>query len=374
MEGNNMSKKLNPYLNIGPGQIIAREMEALNWNQEDLAQILEMSVKSINHILNNRQSITIETAILLGKAFTTSPEFWLNLDQNYRLRLKTADKKESDTEVKAEIRKHMPLLEMRKKGWLSFDTSTGSQKKAFSNFWGIKEPHFDMYKDNKLFCARQAKENLSFTEYYTRTWFKKAQDEAAKIKSNPYDQKKLIHLLEIINNFTLKKNGVSLFIDELYNCGIKFFVLSHLEKTYLDGAAFISGDNPAVIYTARHKKNDSFWWTIVHELSHVLLHLKQKNKCFLDNIDIKSDTDKEEIEADEKTAQILKRNLIYQEFSSEKMNLTENRLLEISENVNLSPAVVLGILQYSGKATYRTKLNSYKEPVLDLIPKKYIKG
>jgi HTH-type transcriptional regulator/antitoxin HigA len=72
-------------------------MEALNWSQEDLSDIIGMSSKSISQMINNKQSITVETAILLAKAFDSSPEFWLNLEQNYRLRLKEETEKEKET-------------------------------------------------------------------------------------------------------------------------------------------------------------------------------------------------------------------------------------------------------------------------------------
>ena len=93
-----MSTKLKPYINIGPGQIIRRNLEALNWTNKDLADIINMSDKSISLLINNKQSITVETARLLAKAFDTTPEFWLNLDQNYRLRNQEEGKAEEDAQ------------------------------------------------------------------------------------------------------------------------------------------------------------------------------------------------------------------------------------------------------------------------------------
>lgn len=90
-----MIENLKPFINIGPGEIIKDNLDALNWSQEDLAEIMGMSVKSISHIINNKQAVTIETARLLAKIFNTSPQLWLNLDNNYRLRLE----KENDLGV-----------------------------------------------------------------------------------------------------------------------------------------------------------------------------------------------------------------------------------------------------------------------------------
>ena len=76
-----------PFIVIGPGHILQRNLEALNWTNRDLAGILGMSEKSINLLLNNKQSVTVQTARFLADAFKTSPEFWLNLEQNYRVRV-----------------------------------------------------------------------------------------------------------------------------------------------------------------------------------------------------------------------------------------------------------------------------------------------
>lgn len=86
--------KYKPFLNIGPGEFIKEELEVRNWRQEDLAEILGISLKSVNKLIMNKQSVTIETALLLSKAFGQSPQHWMNLDTNYRLRLQSEDSKE----------------------------------------------------------------------------------------------------------------------------------------------------------------------------------------------------------------------------------------------------------------------------------------
>jgi HTH-type transcriptional regulator/antitoxin HigA len=83
-----MIKNYKPYFNIGPGPFIKEELEARNWRQEDLAEIMGMSSKSVNKLINNKQAITVETAQRLSKAFGQSPQYWFALDANYRLRLK----------------------------------------------------------------------------------------------------------------------------------------------------------------------------------------------------------------------------------------------------------------------------------------------
>ena len=68
-----------------PGDFIREELEARGWTQRDLAEILGRPVQAVNAIVNGKKEITPETAIALGAAFQTSPEFWLNLESAYRL-------------------------------------------------------------------------------------------------------------------------------------------------------------------------------------------------------------------------------------------------------------------------------------------------
>lgn len=371
-----MSAKVKPFLNIGPGQIISRTLSALNWTNKDLSDVIGMSEKSVSQMINNKQSITVDTAILLGKAFNTSPEFWLTLEQNYRLREKGEVDKENETGTKAKIRTYMPLLEMNKKGWLQCDRSASSQILAYNEFWNCTDLDFSHYDQDTAalpFCARQGKHDERYTLYYSITWHRKACIEAKKTKVGVYSKKKLEDLFSRIAEFTLLPDGPEKFIKELYSCGIKFFVLSHLSKTYLDGASFFDGRNPVIVYTARYDRIDNFWWTVAHEIVHVLRHIRDEKDCFLDNLDDCTGINEQEAEADRETGQSLKVNEIIAKAKPYKTYFTEARLNEIARDVSLSPSVVIGILHHHKVIEWRT-LAKVRQSALRYIPVEYIKG
>ncbi len=81
-----LMKELKPFYNPGAGDIIRDAMEELGWNQADLAEITGLTEKSVNLIINNKQAIIPETAILLGQVFSTPAEMWLKLQVGYDLR------------------------------------------------------------------------------------------------------------------------------------------------------------------------------------------------------------------------------------------------------------------------------------------------
>lgn len=83
---------------IHPGDILRTEfMEPLGITAYRLAKELHVSAPRINDLVRGKRSITADTAIRLGKFFGTSPQMWLNLQNDYDLRL--ADSREHN-EVK----------------------------------------------------------------------------------------------------------------------------------------------------------------------------------------------------------------------------------------------------------------------------------
>jgi antitoxin HigA-1 len=73
---------------IHPGEILKEEfLEPHGISANKLAQTLGIPTNRITAIINGTRRITGETAILLGHAFATSPEFWLNLQMRHDLDL-----------------------------------------------------------------------------------------------------------------------------------------------------------------------------------------------------------------------------------------------------------------------------------------------
>ncbi len=69
-----------------PGGILRRQyIEPLSLTISELANMLGVSRKTLSKIINEHGSITPDMALRLSKAFKTTPELWLNLQQNYDL-------------------------------------------------------------------------------------------------------------------------------------------------------------------------------------------------------------------------------------------------------------------------------------------------
>jgi addiction module HigA family antidote len=80
---------------IHPGEHLAEQLEELGMSAAALARQLEVPTNRITEILNGRRAVTGDTALRLGHFFGTSPEFWMNLQKLYELRL--AEQKSGET-------------------------------------------------------------------------------------------------------------------------------------------------------------------------------------------------------------------------------------------------------------------------------------
>jgi addiction module HigA family antidote len=79
---------------IHPGEHLAEQLEALDMSAAELSRKLRVPANRITEIVNGQRAVTGDTALRLGHFFHTSPEFWLNLQSIYDLRV--AEQKSGD--------------------------------------------------------------------------------------------------------------------------------------------------------------------------------------------------------------------------------------------------------------------------------------
>lgn len=87
-------RKLPP---IHPGELLRDELHEIDVSLNELARALRVPMNRISAIANGKRSITVDTAIRLGRYFGTSAQVWLNLQHAYDL--ETADRESIEREV-----------------------------------------------------------------------------------------------------------------------------------------------------------------------------------------------------------------------------------------------------------------------------------
>lgn len=369
------AKELKPFYNVGPGDFILDFLDSFGWTQNDLAEVTGFSLKTINLLINNKQGITPETAVTLEKVFGSPADFWIEVDAKYQIRKREEQNSEKNelTAKKAMLRKYMPVAEMKKKGWFLYDIDTvkGIEQECVRIFNQPSIPESEYLQEYK-FCVRQTNFDYDYTLWYSKTWFEYAKLHAASFELPEYNRNKLENIANNLYEYTLKVDGVNELINDLNACGVGFFCLSHLQKTYLDGAAFICGNNPFVVYTCRYDRIDNFWFVIAHEIAHILHHYDFLKEAFLDNLEHQAETDREK-EADKYAGIYLNQDKVLEIGQIYGKYLNTSRLSQISEQTKVSIPVALGMLQHFGMLDWR-QFAKYKVHAKDSIPEELIKG
>jgi addiction module HigA family antidote len=79
-------QKRRPRKPIHPGEILREQfMAEFGVSMNRLARDLRVPVTRISEIVNQRRSVTSDTALRLARCFGTTPEFWMNLQTSYNL-------------------------------------------------------------------------------------------------------------------------------------------------------------------------------------------------------------------------------------------------------------------------------------------------
>lgn len=361
------TSQIRPAKKFGPGYFIREQMELRDWTQEELAEVTGFSQKHISELLNDKKPVSLDMARVLGEVFNTSPQYWMNLDTAYRLWVQSEKtEKEAAADIKAQIYERMPIRDMVKKGWLPVTKSAEELMDAVKSFWAWEKLDFSVMDRDLLPClARRSSAYNQYNASYALTWYQMARNKAAAIEAPPYRKENLEALYDKLHTFTPAPERIGEFLSALNQAGVKFLLLPHLEKTYLDGAAFFSGANPVVAYTARYNRIDHFWFTVAHEIAHILLHLDENTPFILDDLQDDERNQMEE-EANELASSRLRHPEIWA-FLHPYLHYTPlEKVEECAETYGLHPAIVLGKLAHEDKKYFRY-MGRYQEEVVRWI-------
>ncbi len=76
-------KKMEP---IHPGEVLLEEfLKPMGISQYRVAKDISVPARRINEIVHGKRAITADTALRLGRYFSMTPEFWINLQTHYDL-------------------------------------------------------------------------------------------------------------------------------------------------------------------------------------------------------------------------------------------------------------------------------------------------
>jgi HTH-type transcriptional regulator/antitoxin HigA len=348
----NITKKQPvPYEPTHAGTLIRDEIEVRNISQKELAMVLDIKQSFLNEIIKGKRPITAETALLLGKTLEIPAEYFMKFQSQYELdraAIKEKNiKKVENISLWKIISDLIPVKILIKRGYLGNDLSKNIE--AIKEIFSIDsiDGLIKVYSERKIAFYKKS-EKLETERKNLITWSVLAEYEARKKTVNTFNFDNLPQLSKELSYIFFENENVLKKLERIFTSyGVRFTVLEKLDKTPIDGYSFWSEKNPAIAITLRHKRIDNLAFTIMHELGHIILHLKgNKDLKFMD-LD-----EKEENEIEKEADNFAKINLIPNEIFIKRMS--DESIINLSREYCINPAIIFGRMCYE-TSNYKIK-------------------
>lgn len=248
-----------------PGEFLREELEARDWSQQELADILDRPPRLISELIAGKRAITPETAKGLAEAFGTSPDYWMNLESQYQLSKVTVPN--DNVARKARLYTKFPVREMLRRGWVRASESIEVLEQRFCEFFDIPT-----VEATPQLChnARKTYANADTTPLQM-AWLFRVRALASQQVVPAYSQAKLLAAVEKMRAFILAPEEVRHAPRLLAEAGVRLVFVEPLAGSKMDGACFwLDGTKPVIGMTLRFDRIDNFWFVLRHEIEHVL--------------------------------------------------------------------------------------------------------
>lgn len=249
-----------------PGDIIRDELEARNWTQADLAEILGRPLTLVNEILTGRRAITPETAHGLGDAFSVDPQFFLNLESAYQL-WKVARTRRHDDEISRRASLYeAPVRELVRRRWIERSEAVAVLEERVLKFYGVTA--FTERPNLWPIAARTSAPNLTWSHW---AWLVRAKQLGQAVPVyGAFSDDRLAEAIARLRPLLHAPPEVRHAPRILAEAGIRLVIVEHVPKTKWDGACFwLDAKSPVIAMSLRYDRIDYFWHTLMHELKHV---------------------------------------------------------------------------------------------------------
>ena len=334
--------KSRSYIATPPGATIKEQLLDRGLSQKEFALRMGMSEKHISKLINGEVQLTPDVAVRLEMVLGIPAKFWNKLESTYREKL-VKIKVENEMDADIERAKKFPYREMSKNGWIP-ETRKNTEKviNLRKYFEVVNLAIIEDMKLSKIACRRLSE--TAKGDFALLAWAQKAKLEARSIKTSPIDLKTLTKNIPRIRKMTTldPSDFCPLLINLLSNCGIALVFLPHIGGSFLHGATFYDGNKIVVGLTVRGKDADKFWFSLFHELGHILLgHINQPNGT----------TQDDEIAADNFAKETLIPTEIFATFIIQN-NFSNESIQAFADSNNILCGIVVGRLQKEGYIPY----------------------
>ncbi len=346
-----------PNWAIHPGEDVKEFAEYRGWSNRELAKRMGVHENTITNLINGKDRITQDLAQKLAKIFDMKASFWMNAQAIYDESL-PRQQKEEEKEVFEKLKN--TYSEMSKRGWVSTTKRIDVNEKIenLCRYFAISSL-LSLSNVGAGNIAFRKKEKNGFVPEILACWLRKGEIDMQKDKSKlkPFNKNSLKESLPKIKQLN-QKNFSEIrekLVDILAESGIYLAYTPNLKNCSTAGATRYLGDTVLVQVSDMGKREDIFWFTLFHELGHVLLHLKKKDSF----VDIENNIeDEKEKEADNYALNFLIDPEQYKNFINTN-DFSEKAIKSFALSQSVDPGILVGRLQKEFNV-WKTPFNKFR--------------
>ncbi|WP_026874482.1 ImmA/IrrE family metallo-endopeptidase [Jiangella gansuensis] len=325
---------------VPTGEFITEWLDDHEVSQGELAQQMGMSRKHVNRVIAGAP-LTPDFANRLQLVTGVPAARWLALEGTYRADIERLGQEEelaSRTDLldqlaksSAYLRKHQIVTATRRK--------PGILLREIMAFFGVGDADQLSLQLQKPVAAFRQSEAHRIDVASVATWLRmgelEAMDEFPNAKE--YSESRLRESLEDIRSLSRSTNYPEILSARLAELGVILVAVPEVEGCRAYGATRWLRKHPIIQLSLRGKNDGQFWFTLFHELGHVLLH--PRDQLFVEGIDGKDS------EFERQANDFAQETLIPSIFDPDLSLLTsKDDVITFAEQIGVSPGIVVGRL------------------------------
>ena len=325
-----------------PISAIEFRMDQANLGQRDLIPYIGSSAK-VSEVLTGKRDLTMSMARALHEH--------LGIPADVLLQRPGAEIDFTSDEIDP---RRFPLKEMAKRGWIPKHRNLSENGEKLLRILidqagGTRAVSLPLYRKNG-----QRRINAKTNPYALRAWCWRvlalANQSPPRAGYRPGTVTE--QFMRGVAQLSVYEDGPRRAQGHLAKHGIALVVERHLPRTHLDGAALCLQDGrPVIGLTLRYDRIDNFWFSLMHELAHVSLHLDcDENELFIDDLSL-SGGDPLEEEADTLAQDALILPQLW-ESNSVREGATILAVYGLAREAGVHPAVIAGRVRHE-RGNYR---------------------
>ena len=297
--------ELAPDWSVHPGVLLQQLLEQQGVRQSELAERVGLTPKHLNQIVKGLVGLSPDVALLLERALNSPPRFWASASADYETHL-SEQRAATRLPEYASWASSFQAGTLHKYGITKPSDTLAAKVDKLLRFFGVATP--DAFERTWIQPRVSFRRSQAFTvaEHNTALWLRLVElaAERATVQAfKPAALRRAVRSLPAMTNLNIA-DGFMAARAALAEAGVVLTFVPQVPDTRVCGATWwLGADRPVIGLTERNRKPDIFWFTLVHEVGHVLLHPRRTTHLDLDGE--KGTKDQAEVEADEFAESVL---------------------------------------------------------------------